>query len=80
MLFRRGFQLINRFPVFEHTKCSDTREEKISLHVFFSNIRNCINQVLPCLVYYPVTFHECTSLSEGCYGELQTGFLLLRHL
>ena len=63
MLFRRGFQLIDRFPVFERTKCSDTREEKMSVNVsvfcfFFTNIRNCINQVLPCLVYYPVAFHE----------------------
>ena len=35
MLFLRGFQAIDRFPVFERTKCSDTREEKISLHVVF---------------------------------------------
>ena len=55
--------------------------EKDKYAFFLTNICNCIKQVLPCLVYYPIAFHECTSRTsrrEGCYGEFQTG--LLQHL
>ena len=53
---------------------------KVCMFFFSYHYRNCINQVLPCLVYYPIAFYECTSLSEGCYVDFQTGLLLLRHL
>ena len=43
-----GFSAYQSFPVFERSKCSDIRGEKMNVHGFFyTYIRYCINQVLP---------------------------------